>query len=62
MITIHLMDLFYVIMFCIVFSFIIHIEIQVKELKTMMQEHVKCDSELKGVCETDVISKRLSKE
>ena len=39
-------DCFYILMIATIFGFIIHLEVQIKTLHTMMAEHVKCDASL----------------
>jgi hypothetical protein len=39
-------DCFYILMIAIIFGFIVHLEVQIKTLHTMMAEHVKCDASL----------------
>ena len=39
-------DCFYILMIAIIFGFIVHLEVQIKTLHTMMAEHVKFDASL----------------
>ena len=39
-------DCFYILMIAVIFGFIVHLEVQIKTLHTMMEEHVKCDTSL----------------
>ena len=39
-------DCIYIGMIFIIFAIIIHLEVQIKTLHTMMSEHVKCDASL----------------
>ncbi len=39
------MDIIYIILISIIFGFIVHIETELHTIKTMMEEHVKFDSE-----------------
>jgi len=39
------MDIIYISLISIIFGFIVHMETQINTLKTMMEEHVKFDSE-----------------
>ena len=41
-----LLDCIYIGMIFIIFAIIIHLEVQIKTLHTMMSEHVKCDASL----------------
>lgn len=49
------MDCFYIISICVIFAFIIHLEVKVSSLVSMLEEHVKIDDRL---CD---ISKKLDK-
>ena len=37
------LDCFFVLMIAIIFGFIIMMEMQIKQIKTMMEEHIKFD-------------------
>ena len=39
------MDIIFIILISIIFGFIVHIETELHTIKTMMEEHVKFDSE-----------------
>jgi len=39
-------DCFYILMIAVIFGFIVHLEVQIKTLHTMMTEHVKCNASL----------------
>ena len=41
--VIELLDVLYLVMIFVIFSFIIHIEFKLKALHTMMDEHHKCE-------------------
>jgi hypothetical protein len=47
------MDCFYIVMIGVIFAFIIHLEVKVSSLVSMMEEHVRIDDRL---CD---ISKKL---
>ena len=50
---IEILDIFYIIMIAVIFAFIVHIETHIKQLKTMMDEHVKYSNTLADLS-TDV--------
>ena len=41
-----LMDCFYILMIGVIFAFIIHLEVKVSSLVSMMEEHVRIDERL----------------
>jgi len=41
-----LLDIFFVTMIVIIFGFVIHLETQVKMIRTMMEEHIKFDDKI----------------
>ncbi len=43
---IEILDIFYIVMIAVIFAFIVHIETHIKQLKTMMDEHVKYSNTL----------------
>jgi len=43
------MDCFYILMIGIIFAFIIHLEVKVSSLLTMMEEHVRIDERLSDI-------------
>jgi len=38
-----IMDCFYIMMIAVIFGFIIHLEVQIRLLRVMMEEHIKFD-------------------
>jgi|TARA_B110000240_G_C13440554_1_gene427886 uncharacterized membrane protein len=44
--TLLLIDIFYIIVIALIFTAILTMEIQIKEIKTMMKEHVKFDDKM----------------
>ena len=44
--TLLLIDIFYIVMIGMIFTAIAIMEIQIKEIKTMMKEHVKFDDKM----------------
>ncbi len=38
-----MMDIFYIMITCVIFAFILHLETEVHSIKKMMEEHVKFD-------------------
>lgn len=44
--TIALIDVFYVIMIALIFTIMALMELQIKEIKSMMKEHVKFDDKM----------------
>ena len=53
--TLDLLDCFYLGSILIIMGFVAHMEMQIRVLRTMMEEHVKCDVKLSE------ISKELKK-
>jgi len=49
------LDCFYILMIAVIFGFIIHLEVKVNQLVSMMEEHIRVDERL---CE---ISKQIKK-
>ena len=44
--SIEILDIFYIVMIAVIFAFIVHIEAHIKQLRTMMDEHVKYSNTL----------------
>jgi len=44
-----LIDCFYIMMIAVIFGFIIHLEVQIRVLKAMMEEHTKVSPSMKDV-------------
>jgi len=48
-VSIEILDIFYIFMIAVIFGFIVHIEAEMKQLKTMMHEHVRYDNTLADI-------------
>jgi hypothetical protein len=42
-----MMDCFYIMMIAVIFGFIIHLEVQIRLLRVMMEEHTKVSDNMK---------------
>ena len=57
---ISIMDCFYILMIAIIFGFIIHLEVQIRLLRVMMEEHTKVSGNMKDCYESlEKIEKKL---
>jgi hypothetical protein len=47
-----MMDCFYIMMIAVIFGFIIHLEVQIRLLRVMMEEHTKVSDNMKDSYQT----------
>ena len=47
-----MMDCFYIMMIAVIFGFIIHLEVQIRLLRVMMEEHTKVSGNMKDSYQT----------
>jgi hypothetical protein len=47
-----MMDCFYIMMIAVIFGFIIHLEVQIRLLRVMMEEHTKVSDNMKETLKT----------
>jgi len=47
-----IMDCFYIMMIAVIFGFIIHLEVQIRLLRVMMEEHTKVSGNMKDCYDT----------
>ena len=47
--NITMMDCFYIMMIAVIFGFIIHLEVQIRLLRVMMEEHTKVSGNMKDI-------------
>ena len=52
--TLGILDIFFVFMIILNFGFIVHLETQVKMLRSMMEEHCRYDNSLKDLQKTPI--------
>lgn len=50
--VITIMDCFYIMMIAVIFGFIIHLEVQIRLLRVMMEEHTKVSGDMKDCFES----------